>query len=233
MPSRKNLPNQATDESQKHIPRATLSVQVETSSSIRPRAGVLKISMESVVKSLGTSHFRRSSEDDRPIVVMTCGMAGSGKTTLAKAIQAAHPGFHRLSIDEMLYEAHGIYGVDYEASSILYSKYQDEVDVKYVASFRTLLSEKQDIIIERSFYAKEDRDEYRKMAEEAGARVVIMFLKAEGEDGKELLWTRICKRSEGKKTADSALDISRDLFESYWSGFENPVGEGEIVVKVL
>jgi predicted kinase len=88
------------------------------------------------------------------------------------------------------------------------------------------------VILERSFYAKSDRDEFRGIARDAGARVVFVFLKAEGEAGKEVLWRRICKRSEGLKEANSALDIGRETFEGYWAGFEDPVGEGEIVVKV-
>jgi len=88
------------------------------------------------------------------------------------------------------------------------------------------------VILERSFYAKEDRDEYRNMARDAGARVVLVFLKAEGDEGKALLWRRICKRSEGAKTANSALDISRALFEMYWEDFEDPEREEEMVIKV-
>jgi predicted kinase len=96
-----------------------------------------------------------------------------------------------------------------------------------------MLAERQDVILERAFYAKEDRDMYREMAEEAGARVVLLFLKAEGEQGKEVLWERIRTRREGVKTAGTAYDISRETFETYWSGFENPDGEGEIVVSVV
>jgi predicted kinase len=158
--------------------------------------------------------------------------SGAGKTTLAKAIQAAYPNFHRISIDETLCKMRGIYGIDYEASAALYEQYQDEADVVYVSKFRSLLAAKEDVILERSFYAKEDRDKYSQMVEDAGARLVLVFLEADGEEGKELLWKRICKRSEGAKTADTALDISRETFEMYWAGFENPVGEGEIVVKV-
>jgi len=126
----------------------------------------------------------------------------------------------------------GIYGIDYEASATLYEQYQDEADVVYVSKFRSLLAAREDVILERSFYVRADRDTYRKMVEDAGARLALVFLKAEGEQGKELLWQRICKRSEGVKTADSALDISRDTFEMYWDGFENPVGEGEVVIRV-
>jgi predicted kinase len=159
--------------------------------------------------------------------------SGAGKTTLAKAIEAAHPNFHRISIDETLCDMRGIYGIDYEASAVLYEQYQDEADVVYKSKFRSLLAAKEDAILERSFYAKKDRDTYREMVEIAGARLVLVFLKAEGEEGKEMLWKRICKRSEGAKTADSALDISRETFEMYWAGFEDPAGEGEIVAKVV
>lgn len=133
----------------------------------------------------------------------------------------------------MLYQKRGIYGIDYEASDTLYEQYQDEADEVYVATFRAFLADKHDIILERSFYAKEDRDVYRKMVEDAGARLVLVFLKAEGEKGKDLLWKRICKRSEGVKTAASAYDISRGTFERYWDGFEDPVGEGEIVISIV
>jgi predicted kinase len=114
----------------------------------------------------------------------------------------------------------------------LYAQYQNEADDIYVATFRKLLAEKKNGILERSFYAREDRAEFRDMAERAGAKVLLVYLKAEGEVGKEVLWNRICKRSEETKTADSAVDISRETFEEYWSGFEEPVGEGEIVIRV-
>jgi predicted kinase len=133
----------------------------------------------------------------------------------------------------MIYQKHGIYGIDYKASPTLYAQYQAEKDEVYLSTFRTLLAQKEDVILERSFYAKDDRDEFRAMAERAGAKVVLVHLKAQGEQGKRVLWERICKRSEGVKTADSALDISIELFEMYWNGFEDPVDEGEIVVDVL
>ncbi|KAF2029221.1 P-loop containing nucleoside triphosphate hydrolase protein [Setomelanomma holmii] len=188
--------------------------------------------MTSAVEGVLVAHLQHPPDDDCPIVLITCGLAGAGKTTLVKAIRAAYPAFHRISIDEIVHRNHGIYGLDYEASSALYEEYNEEADLIYEATFRRLLAEKQDIICERSFYAKEDRDEFRKIAQEAGARAVLIFLKAEGEEGKELLWSRICKRSEGTKTANSAYDITRETFEMYWSGFENPDGEGEIVIEV-
>lgn len=192
-------------------------------------------------------HLQRTQSDPRPVVLMTCGLAGmcsmhtvlntdhltdagAGKTTLVKAIIQHHPQFTRVSIDNIIFQAHGIYGVDYAASSTLYEQYNDEADVIYLDTFRRLLAEGKDVAFERSCYSKEDRDEWRKIAEEGGARVVLVFLRAQD---KEILWDRICKRSERDKTAENALDISRETFEMYWEGFENPEGEGEIVIDVV
>ncbi|KAF2621154.1 P-loop containing nucleoside triphosphate hydrolase protein [Macroventuria anomochaeta] len=175
-------------------------------------------------------YLQRTPSDPRPVVIMTCGLAGTGKTTLVKSILKHHPHFTRVSSDAILFDAHGIYGIDYAASLSLYNQYQDEVDVVYLETFRRLLAEEKDIILERSFYAKEDRDEFHGIAVDGGARVVLVFLRAKD---KELLWERICKRSRAEKTADNALDISRETFEMYWSGFEDPDNEGEIVIEVV
>jgi predicted kinase len=123
-----------------------------------------------------------------------------------------------------------MHGFSYPASCDAYAHYQAEADVIYLSRFRKLLSERKDIILERSFYAKDDRDQFRSMAEDGGARVVLVFLRAHD---KEVLWQRVCKRSRGVRTADSALHISREDFESYCAGFEDPVDEGEIVIDVL
>ncbi|KAF3046918.1 hypothetical protein E8E12_007463 [Didymella heteroderae] len=155
---------------------------------------------------------------------------GAGKTTLVKSVLSKYPQFTRISIDEIIYKAHGIYGTDYPASPSLYDQYMDKADEVYLDTFRRLLAEGKDVAFERSCYAKEDRQEWRKITEDSGARVVLVFLQAKD---KEVLWTRICTRSAAEKTADSALDISRETFEMYWNGFENPEGEGEIVIDVV
>lgn len=157
-------------------------------------------------------------------------LIGAGKTTLVRAVLKYHPQFTRLSIDKIIFQAHGIYGVDYPASSTLYEQYNNEADIIYLDTFRKLLAEGKDVAFERSCYAKEDRDEWRSIAEGSGARVVLVFLRAQD---KEILWNRICKRSTLDETADNALDISRETFEMYWEGFEDPQGEGEIVIDAV
>lgn len=52
------------------------------------------------------------------LVVMMCGVAGSGKTTFAQQLEEA--GFIRLSIDEEIWAINGRYGIDYPTE-----KYED------------------------------------------------------------------------------------------------------------
>lgn len=122
-----------------------------------------------------------------------------------------------------------MYSIEYPAGYEIYEQYSTEADVIYLDTFQNLLKEGKDIILERSFYAKQDREEFRKMVEDAGARLILVYMKAMN---KEVPWQRICRRAEKEKDANSALVISRELFESYWDGFEGPEGEGEVVFEV-
>lgn len=119
--------------------------------------------------------------------------------------------------------------MDYAADDALYQQYQEENDTIILQRFHSLLEDGQDVILDRSFYAKEDRDEFKRIVDERGGRWVLVFLKAAD---KEKLWARIQHRSAQPKEANSALDISRETFEMYCSGFEDPRGEGEIVVDI-
>jgi len=151
---------------------------------------------------------------------------GAGKSTLAKAIIAAYPAWTRLSIDTILAERRGIWGVDYPPE--LYETYQDEAEKVLNASLDELLRQGKNAVLDRSFYAREDREEIKGRIEAAGGRWCLVYLKAD----RDLLWRRIRERREKGINADSALDIKEELLDSYVEGFEAPQGEGEIVVDV-
>ena len=157
------------------------------------------------------------------------GIIASGKSTLAKAITDRLPQFTRLSIDEIIFERHGLYGVDYPADMSLYQQYQDEADVIYHETLKPLLAEEKDAVLDRSFYAKEDRYDFTSLIRSNGGKRVLVYLKAISKDA---LWTRIRDRSLKNKEANSAFDITRDTFEQFWAGFEEPSGEGELVIEV-
>jgi gluconate kinase len=66
------------------------------------------------------------------------------------------------------------------------------------------------------------------MIDRAGARCVLVYLNAD----REILWRRICERRQKEVDANCALEIDEGLLDSYLKGFEEPVGEEEIVVHV-
>ncbi|KAK3326700.1 hypothetical protein B0H66DRAFT_617860 [Apodospora peruviana] len=170
----------------------------------------------------------RSEADPRQIVVMTCGLAGAGKSTLTKAIVEKYPNYERLSIDAIIHAKHGIYEVDYPPEK--YAEYMDEADAEYHAKFLELLEKgEKDIAFDRSLYDKADRDYYKKLAEEKGARWILVYFRPAN---KEVIWNRIQSRRAKDVNADSALVISRELLDQYWDGFDIPDGEGEVVVDI-
>ncbi len=91
-----------------------------------------------------------------------------------------------------------------------------------------MLRQRRNMVLDRSFYAKEDRNAYKAMVEEAGGRWILVYLNAD----RPLLWKRICERRAKGVNADSALEISEELLDRYLVSFEPPADEGEIEIKV-
>jgi predicted kinase len=170
--------------------------------------------------------FRRDPPDPRPVVVAMCGIAGAGKSTLAKLIAVNHFYFTRVSIDAIVAEKHGLWGNDYLPDK--YEEYLDEAEEESIERLRKLLSERKDVVLDRSFWCKADRESVRKIVEDEGGRWALVYLKAE----RDVLWRRIKKRQAGARDADSAFWITEQVFDRYVKGFEAPDGEGELVVEV-
>jgi predicted kinase len=153
---------------------------------------------------------------------------GAGKSTLSYHLLTTQSNFTRLSVDALIHSAHGLYNIDHPA--YLYAQYQTEASASLRTQLLSLLySREKDVILDRSFYAKEDRDEFKELIEENGGRWVLVYLDA----SKEVLWRRILERKKREMDADWAFEVTEEVFERYWSGFERPLGEGEIVVKVV
>lgn len=91
---------------------------------------------------------------------------------------------------------------------------------------KRLLTDGRDVVLDRAFYAKEDRDIYKNLVEGKGGRWVLVYLQAP----KEVLWKRIGARREAGVNADCALEISEELLDFFYDNFEVPSGEGEVVV---
>ena len=138
----------------------------------------------------------------------------------------AFPSFTRVSIDNILADRHGIYNVDYPASE--YAARLEEARQVFSEEIDALLEQKKNVVLDSSFYAKKQRDEYKAKVECASARWVLVYLKAE----RDVLWKRICERRRKEVNADSAREISSALLDQFVRGFEVPEDEGEIVIRV-
>lgn len=161
----------------------------------------------------------------------TADVEGSGKSTLSHAIVAEYSHFVRLSIDGIVHEMHGVYGVDY--SEWMCDEYQDEAADIFEERLRDRLSSGSNAVLDRPFHSKEDRDYVRELIEGRGGRVVLLYMKP---PDKETLWARVQERKSqkdtlhGERLGDAAVETSRETFDVYRDGFENPEGEGAVVM---
>lgn len=154
-------------------------------------------------------------------VIMMCGVSGSGKTTFAK--QKEQEGYTRLSIDETVWTNYGQYGVDYPAEQ--YEDISKEVEAQLCEQLLLLLDANKDVVIDFSFWDRQRRDRYKKLIENTGASVKLIYLKADIE----VLRKRLEIRNQ-RIEANSAFEITDEILSRYYAGFEEPDGEGEIIV---
>lgn len=158
-----------------------------------------------------------------PLVVMMCGVAGSGKTTFAQQLE--HRDFVRLSIDEEVWATNGRYGIDFPIE--MYEKLKVEAELKLRNELVNLLSEKRNVVIDFSFWQRKRRNEYKKLIEDGGGEWRLIYLNVHPDD----LRKRLRIRSQ-RFDANAAFTITEEILSSFLKGFEVPSGEGEITIKV-
>ena len=141
---------------------------------------------------------------------MICGLPGSGKTTLAKQIEASHAAL-RLCPDEWI-------------SSLL----QDSTDTAELDRLRTPVESIQwevakralvlgfNVILEWGFWSREERTFYRTQAEALGALVELHYL----EVSREELWARLSKRNANLPAG--TFFVTREQLDLWATWFEPP-----------
>ncbi|RJE25074.1 hypothetical protein PHISCL_02609 [Aspergillus sclerotialis] len=169
--------------------------------------------------------LHRTDNDPRPIVLMTCGIAGSGKSSLSKWITTNHPSFKRLSIDSYVYAHHGLYSVDYPKEK--YNDYLDEAELALRDELAQLIRSGDDVVLDFSFAFQTFRNEWKSLVEELGGRWVLVYLDVRADE----LRRRVRARNQlAVKDGDSAFLVTDEILDRYLAGFERPVGEGEVVL---
>jgi predicted kinase len=155
-------------------------------------------------------------------LVILCGIAGSGKTTTATFLEAR--GFVRLSIDEEIWKQFGKFGVDYPPET--YSALQERAASSVWSRLVTLLDQKIPVVVDNSFWNRETRDRYKRLAEAHSIRWILLYLKTPPA----VLRARLALRSE-RFDANAAFPIDDAILDRYLSSFQAPSGEGEIVFE--
>lgn len=154
-------------------------------------------------------------------VIMMCGVCGSGKTTYAK--QKEKNGYIRLSIDEELWKTYGRKGIDYPDSR--YEELSEKVEAMLCERLISFIKDGKNVVIDFSFWSKRNRSFYRKIIEKAGGTAELVYMKA----SKETLQKRLKKRNT-LLNANSPFIITNEILEHHYNDFEEPRGEGEIIL---
>lgn len=157
------------------------------------------------------------------LAVLMCGVAGSGKTAFAMALEEA--GFLRLSIDEEVWRRHGRYGVDFPADA--YPALLEPVRAWLRSQVGEAVRSGQAVVIDSSFWSRTHRDEFKAEVERAGGRWRLIYLHAQPE----LLQRRLANRRE-QTDLRGAIPVDDAMLARFLRSFQAPVGEGETTVTV-
>jgi len=146
------------------------------------------------------------------MLVMVCGLPGTGKTTLAKAL-AEKLGAVHISSDTVRMKM-------FEKRTYSEKEKEKVYGTMFVEAER-LLEEGKKIVLDATFYRKKLRDAARKLAKKTESRFYII----ECVTHENLLRERIFAR--GKEKAESEADLG--VYEKVKVVFE-PIGEKHLVV---
>ena len=153
-------------------------------------------------------------------IVLMCGVAGAGKTTAASFLQSK--GFHRLSIDEQIWNDFGRYGIDYPSGE--YSRLQRIAAASVEAQLEALLPQRSPVVIDNSFWSQDTRSHYKRLIESHHRRWILLYLKADPAE----LRARLRER-RNRFDANAAFPVTDEILDTYLRSFQEPCGEGELV----
>ncbi|MFJ3969806.1 AAA family ATPase [Streptomyces parvus] len=157
-----------------------------------------------------------------PVVFLLVGLTGSGKTTYAQR-RLEPEGAVRLSVDEVVHERHGRYGVDYPENT--YFEKEAPVVSELHERLAELVAEGRDVVWDHGLWPRKDRDAMKELVEAAGGRWRLLYFPVEREE----LLRRLAERNEREDA--NALVVTPEALNDFFARFEKPQDEGEEIVE--
>jgi predicted kinase len=142
-----------------------------------------------------------------PVLFLTCGLQGSGKTTLARQLEQQHAAL-RLTADEWLRQLHP------ELSEPELDLHRDSVEHLQWATAMRVLQLGCNVVLDWGLWAREERDRYRSEAQAIGARVVLCLL----EPSRQELLDRLERRNA--LPPPGVFRITREEHDQAWDFFQ-------------
>jgi predicted kinase len=143
-----------------------------------------------------------------PRVVLMCGVAGSGKSTHAKELERL--GWLRLSIDvEAWRRGHRAMPLPIELT--------DDIRAQQRQALLSAVRDGRDVVVDYSFWGRDQRDDYRRLARDAGASVEVHYCPVAAE----VAHRRITERNAGPRSPDT-FAVAAETLTAYLAGFEAP-----------
>ena len=159
--------------------------------------------------------------DSRPTVFLLTGLTGSGKTTFSRRVLEPQ-GATRLSVDELVHQRHGRYGVDYPEYE--YFERQAPVLVEVRERLAELIGQGRDVVVDHGLWRIADRAEWKKLVLDAGGRWRLLYFPVERPE----LLRRLAERNLREDA--NALTVSEEALNDFYARFDPPQGEGEEIV---
>jgi predicted kinase len=153
-------------------------------------------------------------------VHLLVGLTGSGKTTYAHRVLVP-AGIALLSVDELMFERHGRYGVDYPEDEF------PELEALALAEVRrrtaALVARGRSVAVDSGLWRRDERDAWKSLVQAAGGRWVLRYFPVPREE----LLRRLHERN--RRSDAHALRVTEQALDDFIARFEPPVDEGEVV----